>query len=67
MRKLSQIINFILTISLFALFPFHQALSSISIPSTADSFKVGQSTLVLYGATLIDGTAANPRLTQSLL
>jgi hypothetical protein len=61
MRKLSQIINFIMTISLFALFPFHQALSSISIPSTADSFKAGQSTLVLYGATLIDGTAANPK------
>ena len=61
MRKLSKIIYFIMTISLFTLFPFHQALSSISILSTADSSKAGQSTLVLYGATLIDGTAANPK------
>jgi hypothetical protein len=61
MRKLSKIIYFLMTISLFTLFPFHQALSSISILSTADSSEAGQSTLVLYGATLIDGTAANPK------
>ena len=61
MRKLSKIIYFIMTISLFVLFPFHQALSSMSIPNTAGSSNEGQSTLVLYGATLIDGTAADPK------
>ena len=50
-----------MAISLFVLFPFDQALSSISIRDTANSSNEGQSTLVLYGATLIDGTAANPK------
>ena len=51
-----------MTIIMFVLLPFHHALSSIStIPGTADSSNEGQKTVVLYGATLIDGTAANPK------
>ncbi|MDQ5869887.1 MAG: amidohydrolase family protein [Thermoproteota archaeon] len=58
---MSKIIYFIISISLLVLFPFQQSLSSISNPGTVDSSNEGESTLVLYGATLIDGTDAIPK------